>query len=510
MASSTTIRTVDPVTHRGRVINTNTLLFQYNQALQQTERKVRALMAEGKPFNRQQILSEFLVGRGNPFDILNAVYSNGKLIQAKITQSKGSITNPLYATGVGQGGVSITDNSTGIAGITDLNVNAANLPTLNGIACDSFLHIENFNPNIGGDNLNVSNDGKFPTKESGYTQKRRVARNSQASYLISQAEETVRKQIAAAKAKGQPYNEEALYTAAIAGAFRFLMPNFNEVPPAINITANVPGSTSIITNNQRKNIVDVNDQLLRKVRLDYKNQLNVIDAKATQAALARYNKAVQRGLIPDVPAIPPPPSLPTVSITGGGGNGATATAAVISGMVINIEVLNQGSGYTSIPTVTISGGGGMGATATAVVMNGFVTSIDIVDEGTGYSIQEPLNPIFEQYLKEAKRQVIPPPIPSDPVPNLTIADLPGNMAIRKRNEQKRNAAIARSKIVSAAVKARTRAKQTWYNYLITPTQNNLTIANQALTRAQNATTLAFQTQGWRPPLNDTALDRETT
>ena len=45
---------------------------------------------------------------------------------------------------------------------------------------------------------------------------------------------------------------------------------------------------------------------------------------------------------------------PTVTITGGGGNGATATASVSStGLVTGILITSPGSGYTSAPTVTI-------------------------------------------------------------------------------------------------------------------------------------------------------------
>ena len=45
---------------------------------------------------------------------------------------------------------------------------------------------------------------------------------------------------------------------------------------------------------------------------------------------------------------------PTVTITGGGGTGATATAAVSStGLVNSILITSSGTGYTSAPTVTI-------------------------------------------------------------------------------------------------------------------------------------------------------------
>ena len=54
--------------------------------------------------------------------------------------------------------------------------------------------------------------------------------------------------------------------------------------------------------------------------------------------------------------------------------------------VLSINVTNGGSGYTSRPTVTISGGGGSGATASAVISDeGVVTSITVTDGGDGYT-----------------------------------------------------------------------------------------------------------------------------
>jgi len=58
-------------------------------------------------------------------------------------------------------------------------------------------------------------------------------------------------------------------------------------------------------------------------------------------------------------------TVPTVSITGGGGYGATAQATISTGAVTAITVLNPGRGYSSAPTVTITGGGGSSAAATA-------------------------------------------------------------------------------------------------------------------------------------------------
>ena len=56
---------------------------------------------------------------------------------------------------------------------------------------------------------------------------------------------------------------------------------------------------------------------------------------------------------------------PTITITGGGGQGAHATAYIANGTLIDIQLDNAGRGYTSVPTVTITGGGGEGAAAAA-------------------------------------------------------------------------------------------------------------------------------------------------
>ena len=58
---------------------------------------------------------------------------------------------------------------------------------------------------------------------------------------------------------------------------------------------------------------------------------------------------------------------PTITITGGGGSGATAVAYIANGIVIAIELTNPGRGYTSVPTVTLTGGGGEGVSAVAVL-----------------------------------------------------------------------------------------------------------------------------------------------
>jgi uncharacterized repeat protein (TIGR01451 family) len=62
-------------------------------------------------------------------------------------------------------------------------------------------------------------------------------------------------------------------------------------------------------------------------------------------------------------------SPPTISFTGGGGTGATATASVVGGVLTAITITSSGSGYTSSPTVVITpNGGGSGAIATAAII----------------------------------------------------------------------------------------------------------------------------------------------
>lgn len=53
---------------------------------------------------------------------------------------------------------------------------------------------------------------------------------------------------------------------------------------------------------------------------------------------------------------------PTVTISGGGGTGAKATATVASGKVTAVYITDMGTGYTAAPTITFTGGYATGAT----------------------------------------------------------------------------------------------------------------------------------------------------
>ena len=60
-------------------------------------------------------------------------------------------------------------------------------------------------------------------------------------------------------------------------------------------------------------------------------------------------------------------SLKYIAHNDANGSGATATATVLDGAIIDIVLTHRGSGYTSSPTVTIIGGGGTDADGNAVV-----------------------------------------------------------------------------------------------------------------------------------------------
>ncbi len=78
-------------------------------------------------------------------------------------------------------------------------------------------------------------------------------------------------------------------------------------------------------------------------------------------------------------------SAPNVTLTGGGGSNAHATA-VISGAVTGVTISNGGTGYTSAPAVTFSApnSGGTVATGTANVV-AKVDSVSMTSAGTGYT-----------------------------------------------------------------------------------------------------------------------------
>jgi hypothetical protein len=56
------------------------------------------------------------------------------------------------------------------------------------------------------------------------------------------------------------------------------------------------------------------------------------------------------------------------------------------GTVTSIDIVNGGTGYSQVPTVSILGGNGSGAVATAKIGDGSVTSITITNSGSNYTV----------------------------------------------------------------------------------------------------------------------------
>lgn len=89
-------------------------------------------------------------------------------------------------------------------------------------------------------------------------------------------------------------------------------------------------------------------------------------------------------------------SAPTVTITGGGGSGATAVARIAGGRVVGVDITSVGKGYSSAPTITFAGGAGAGARATAYLnapvffangrlLGGTVDEISVTAGGANYA-----------------------------------------------------------------------------------------------------------------------------
>ena len=99
-----------------------------------------------------------------------------------------------------------------------------------------------------------------------------------------------------------------------------------------------------------------------------------------------------------------------MTVSGGGGSGATISATVTSGAITTLIITSLGTGYITTPTITITsgitgttsivagsgytngtytlgitGGGGSGATGTFTITGGALASITITNAGTGYT-----------------------------------------------------------------------------------------------------------------------------
>ena len=72
----------------------------------------------------------------------------------------------------------------------------------------------------------------------------------------------------------------------------------------------------------------------------------------------------------------PTPPIPTT---------ARVSAEVVNGFVVGMNIIDGGEGYAVAPQVTITDGGGSGATATAQISKGVVTGFTITNAGIGYT-----------------------------------------------------------------------------------------------------------------------------
>ncbi len=77
----------------------------------------------------------------------------------------------------------------------------------------------------------------------------------------------------------------------------------------------------------------------------------------------------------------------TLTNPGSGYTDAPSVNIVAAYAVGTVALTNGGTGYVSAPLVTISGGGGAGAAATAVVSAGKITAVTLTSAGTGYTTQ---------------------------------------------------------------------------------------------------------------------------
>jgi CubicO group peptidase (beta-lactamase class C family) len=83
---------------------------------------------------------------------------------------------------------------------------------------------------------------------------------------------------------------------------------------------------------------------------------------------------------------------PSIMFNNGGSTKIARALPIVSGGAVKaVLVLFGGAGYQRVPQVTISGGGGLGATATAHIANGRVVAVTVDHGGSGYA--DPLSVI---------------------------------------------------------------------------------------------------------------------
>ncbi len=135
-------------------------------------------------------------------------------------------------------------------------------------------------------------------------------------------------------------------------------------------------------------------------------------------------------------------TVPTVTITGGGGTGAQALPTIAGGKITAINVVYTGDTYTSAPTISISGGGGSGAAATATI-----STLANADIPSGISKDD----FFQAIVKERSLE-----FGSEGIRKYDL--IRWNLLEAKLNEAKQNSA----KIQAAAAPYQNVPRYIWY------------------------------------------------
>ena len=170
--------------------------------------------------------------------------------------------------------------------------------------------------------------------------------------------------------------------------------NFHQVlyKPALPVQARELTQQQSILRNQIKNF---GDHIFRNgskvtggefvLNLDYEyvklqQQFNSVDidvtlfANKTVVGSHAGTKAIVLNTVAVDATLSEPDTIFVKYITGGS----------LTQSVQAVDITEAGTGYTTVPTVTITSGGGTGATATAVISSGSVIGIDITNKGTNF------------------------------------------------------------------------------------------------------------------------------